>query len=227
MNSSIGKSGRSADIPVRRRSGTSHCIRSSRGSFALGPRCGQQCLRARANAFTLIELILVMAVLTIAVSVTAPALANFFRGRALDSEARRLLSLTRQGHSRAISEGIPMELWLDSASGSYGLEAEPSYEPIDPRKVDFTLDKDLQLEVLERNTAKNGSVGGLGNGMGLAVGAEVASNHPNLPKIRFLPDGTISESSPEKVRVVGRDGIGLWVTQTRSRLSYEIATGNN
>src|SRR5262245_158113 len=84
-------------------------------------------------AFTLIELILVMTVLTIAVSLTAPALANFFRGRSLDSEARKLLALTRFGQSRAVSEGIPMELWLDATRGAYGLEAEPSYETTDPK----------------------------------------------------------------------------------------------
>src|SRR5215467_5625288 len=83
------------------------------------------------SAFTLIELILVMTVLTIAASITAPALANFFRGRSLDSEARRMLSLIRQGQSRAVSEGVPMELWIDAQQGAYGLEAEPSYEPND------------------------------------------------------------------------------------------------
>src|SRR4051794_2206607 len=66
----------------------------------------------RLKAFTLIELILVMTVLTIPASITAPALANFFRGRTLDSEARRILALTRQGQNRAVSEGLPMELWL-------------------------------------------------------------------------------------------------------------------
>src|SRR5439155_11816305 len=110
------------------------------------------------SAFTLIELILVMAVLTIAVSVTAPALANFFRGRSLDSEARRLLSLTRQGQSRAVSEGIPMELWLDAANGSYGLEAEPSYEPTDSKAIEFTLEKDIQVEVLNQGAVNSSSV---------------------------------------------------------------------
>src|SRR3954463_14446446 len=78
------------------------------------------------HAFTLIELILVMAILTIAVSITAPALANFFHGRVLDSEARRVLALTRQGQSRAISEGLPMDLWVDAAQAQYGLEADSS-----------------------------------------------------------------------------------------------------
>src|SRR5215510_12544423 len=95
------------------------------------------------HAFTLIELILVMTILTIAVSLTAPALANFFRGRTLDSEARKLLSLTRLGQSRAVSEGIPMQLWLDAVDGKYGLEAEPSYEETDPKAVEISLDSGL------------------------------------------------------------------------------------
>ena len=86
-------------------------------------------------AFTLIELILVMAILTLAVSITAPALSNFFRGRTLDSEARRLLALSREGQSRAVSEGVPMELWFDTKQGIYGLEAEPSFEPQDAKAV--------------------------------------------------------------------------------------------
>src|SRR6266571_2701739 len=96
------------------------------------------------RAFTLIELILVMTVLTIAVSVTAPALAHFFRGRSLDSEARRLLALTHLGQSRAVSEGLPMDLWLDAQQGAYGLEAESSYEENDRKAVDFNLDRDMQ-----------------------------------------------------------------------------------
>src|SRR5260370_31322546 len=91
----------------------------------------------RAGAFTLIELILVMTILAIAVSITAPALANFFRGRTLDSEGRRLLGLTHQGQSRAVSEGVPMELWIDSAPTAYGLEAEPRYEPSDTKAADI------------------------------------------------------------------------------------------
>src|ERR1044071_9549164 len=99
-----------------------------------------------AKAFTLIELILVMTILAIAVSITAPALANFFRGRTLESEARRLLGLTRQGQSRAVSEGVPMELWLDAAQGAYGLEAEPSYQPSDSKAVPLSLDQNLRSE---------------------------------------------------------------------------------
>src|ERR1022692_3801804 len=105
------------------------------------------------RGFTLIELILVMALLTIVISLTAPRLSRFFHSRTLDSEARRLLALTRSGQSRAVSEGIPMDLWVDTEQGRFGLEAEPSYDTTDPKAVDFTLDGGLGLEVVNKPVA--------------------------------------------------------------------------
>jgi type IV fimbrial biogenesis protein FimT len=80
----------------------------------------------RRRAFTLIELVLVLALLVVITSLAAPAMSNFIRGRALDSEARRLFSLMHAAQSRAVSEGMPMVLWVDEKSGSYGFEAETS-----------------------------------------------------------------------------------------------------
>ena len=182
-------------------------------------RTGAPYLRLTRCAFTLIELILVMTVLTIAVAIAAPALANFFRGRTLDSEARRLLALTRHGQSRAVSEGLPMELWFDTATGAYGLEAEPSYEPNDAKAVNFTLDKDMQLEIPTANPGSSGNTAGAGIATGVP---QLRSNHPNLPAIRFLPDGTLTESSPQTLRLTGRDGSSIWLVLSRNHLSYEI-----
>src|SRR5437773_1580616 len=78
-------------------------------------------------AFTLIELILVMALLSIVLAFAAPALSSFFRGRTIDSEARRLVSLIRYGQSRAVSEGVPIILWIDARKNTYGLQHEPGF----------------------------------------------------------------------------------------------------
>src|SRR5262245_32345834 len=94
---------------------------------------GGRARRRHRRAFTLIELILVMALLMIVAAVSFPSLRNFFQGRSLDSEARRFLSLTRYAQSRAISEGIPMVLWLDAREGTYGLQAETGYLDIDSK----------------------------------------------------------------------------------------------
>jgi prepilin-type N-terminal cleavage/methylation domain-containing protein len=179
------------------------------------------------GAFTLIELILVMTILTIAVSITAPALANFFHGRTLDSEVRRLLALTRQGQSRAVSGGLPVELWFDTAHGTLGLEAEPSYEADDPKAVKLEMDSDIQLQVVTDNTANSAGSSGVVSTSGAASVAPVTSRHPELPKIRFLPDGSMDESSPKKLVLTGRDGMSICLQQSRNGLSYEIRARSN
>ena len=177
------------------------------------------------TAFTLIELILVMTILAVAVSFTAPALANFFRGRYLDYEARRLLALTRQGQSRAVSEGLPMELWFDTSKSAYGLEAEPSYEAADSKAISFTFDSQIQIEFADQNSGAHFGSLGLASSSGSAN--STASHHPNVPKIRFLPDGSISDASPQAVHLIGRDSASLWLMLSRNRLNYEIRARNN
>ena len=60
-------------------------------------------------------------------------MSNFIRGRALDSEARRLMALMHAGQSRAVSEGLPMVLWVDEKQGAYGLQAETTGQNGDPK----------------------------------------------------------------------------------------------
>src|SRR5271170_18854 len=60
------------------------------------------------RAFTLIELIFVLALLVIITSIAVPRMSGFIRGRALDSESRQLMALMHEAQSRAASEGMPM-----------------------------------------------------------------------------------------------------------------------
>ena len=174
------------------------------------------------RGFTLIELILVMALLTIVISLTAPKLSRFFHGRTLDSEARRLLALTRSGQSRAVSEGVPMDLWVDAEQGSFGLEAEPSYETSDAKAVNFTLDGGLQLEVVNKTIVAPAAIMNRGRQASTASVPRVTLVHATLPTIRFLPDGSIGESSPQMLHLTSSDSGSLWLAQARDGVSYEI-----
>ena len=167
--------------------------------------------KTRPAAFTLIELVLVMAMLLIVLAVAAPSLSRFFRGRTLDSEARRFVSLTRYGQSRAVSEGVPMLLWIDPKQSAYGLEEETGYTAVDGKAVDFAIGKDLIVEVADLpSQAATAQVG------------RAAQSNPNKPTIRFLPDGFISETSPRSVLIRENAGETIWITQSRNRLNYEI-----
>ena len=166
------------------------------------------------RAFTLIELILVMALLVIVIAVASPSLSRFMRGRTLDSEARRFVSLTRYGQSRAVSEGVPVVLWINTRQGSYGLRQEAGYFEQDAKAVDFLLGKDLRLEVASL-PAQLGP---------LAQSRATRPTDPNTPMLRFPPDGFIDETSPQSVVLRDQSGDSIWITQSRNRLNYEIHT---
>jgi type II secretion system protein H len=164
--------------------------------------------------FTLVELMLVMALLVIMLGFSAPALSRFFRGRNLDSEARRLLALTRYGQSRAVSEGLPMLLWIDPKLGTYGLKAQTGYTDQDQKAVEYTLAQDLQMEVQTPTR--------LQTNLWTLAPRQVTMGRPT---ICFLPDGFISETSPDRILLrQTRDNDAVWIGATANHLAYEIET---
>lgn len=163
---------------------------------------GQNNLRCRA-AFTLVELILVMALLVVAISLAAPALSNFVRGRALDSEARRLLALMHAGQSRAVSEGMPMVLWVDAKQNAYGLQAETTGQNGDAKAENLEVDSTLQIAVS-------------------TTGSMTSVTFNNVPAIRFLPDGTVDENSPQTLELKDSAGFTRWLVLNSARTGYEI-----
>ena len=161
------------------------------------------------SGFTLIELMLVLALLVVITSLAAPAMATFIRGRALDSEARRLYALTHAAQSRAVSEGMPMLLWVDEKQGAYGLAAETSTKTTadqggDPKAENLTVDSTLQISVVN-------------------VGVSAPTTFNNLPAIHFLPDGTVDEDSPQVLQLTDSAGVSRWLIELPNHSGYEIS----
>jgi Tfp pilus assembly protein FimT len=152
-----------------------------------------------------------MAMLLTVLGVAAPSLSRFFRGRALESEARRFLALTRHAQSRAVSEGIPMVLWVNEDLKTYGLHTEAAYTDMDEKSVDFELARDLKIEVSLMASQTNGAM-------------QTLQSRTNSVLIRFLPDGYLNANSPEYVVLREREEDEIWITQSRNRLNYEIQT---
>ena len=154
-------------------------------------------------AFTLIELVLVLALLVVAVSMVAPRLSGFIRGNALNSEARRLLALTDAGESRAVSEGMPMVLWFNQKQNALGLEAETPPKGGDTKAENLSISENVAISPV--NTGASGMT---------------TFNH--LPAIRFLPDGTVDENSPRNVQLI-EDGDTLWLVELQNHTGYEVS----
>lgn len=150
-----------------------------------------------------------MALMVVAISLAAPALSNFVRGRALDSEARRLLALMHAGQSRAVSEGMPMVLWVDAKKGAYGLQMETTGPNGDPKAEDLDVDSSLQISVPNSGTSAP------------------VTTFMNLPAIRFLPGGTVDENSPSTIVLTDSAGVSRWLVLNSARTGYEIRDSNN
>ncbi|HEY1661041.1 MAG TPA: GspH/FimT family pseudopilin [Verrucomicrobiae bacterium] len=154
------------------------------------------------NGFTLIELMLVMALIIVAVSIVMPQMENFMRGRGLDSEARRLAALMHAGQSRAVSEGMPIVLWIDTKQNEYGLEEETPPKGGDVNAEELSLNGYVQMTV---NTS----------------GQSGSTTFHNLPAIRFLADGTVDENSPQTLQMTeGSDT--LWFNEMQNHTGYEV-----
>ena len=167
--------------------------------------------------FTVIELILVMVLLAVVIAISVPSLSRFFRSRSLDSEARRFMALTRHAQSRAVSEGVPMVLWLETKQRTYGLNADKSFVTDDPKAEQFALDDKLEVEVRFSSDAQTaGQTSQFKN---------ERQNTTGLYTLRFNPDGFVSPSSPDTVVFRQGDNSELWVAQSRNRLNYEIQAG--
>lgn len=187
------------------------CDATSSALLSLHPAASVQ------NGFTLIELILVMAVLAVVLAISSPSLSRFFKSRGLESEARRFMALTRHAQSRAVSEGIPMVLWLDPKQSVYGLNADTSFVEEDPLAEEFNVDETLEIEVRYSSEAiQAGEKAVFKNEKPAAI---------SLQTLRFNPDGFVSLNSPEAVIFRQGKEEELWVAQSRNRLNYEIRPG--
>ena len=171
------------------------------------------------GGFTLIELIFVLALLAITAVFVAASMGSFFRGRALNFEARRLLSLTQYAQSRAVAEGVPVILWLNPADASYGLAIQSSFADPDGdmKAVKYTVESGLTLETPQ----------GAANALSEQDDERLGITSEDLSVIRFTPDGFFDESSVTKITLRQGTEAALELVPTVNRLGYEIRPASN
>jgi type II secretion system protein H len=170
------------------------------------------------GGFTLIELIFVLVLLSISALFVAASMGSFIRGRALNFEARRMLSLTHYAQSRAVAEGAPVVLWVNPVDSTYGLTIQSSFNDTegDAHAVRYTADPSLTLTTVQ---ASADSVSEQDDErLGLTDGASF---------IRFTPDGFFDDSSVSKITIRQGTEAGLELIPTANRLGFQILPASN
>lgn len=150
-------------------------------------------------AFTLVELILVMALLAVVMAMAAPALGRSMRERYLADEARRFLALTEYARDESLSQGLPITIWINPATGQFGAETKSGYPGDTRRERTFELNPDVHFE-LSAASEKGGVV----------------------QAVEFAPDGLPEASSVESLRLVDRFAAAYTIALTSDRAGYEI-----
>ena len=157
--------------------------------------------RVRRGAFTLIEFIVVMALLATLMALVAPRLSGSLQRRNLDQEARRWIALTEFGRDQAVSQGVPMVVWLDAETSWFGLQPKPGYWASSNRVVEVQLPEEIEFELA---TAAR------------ATGPQTV--------VEPAPDGYLDADSIEVLGLRHRSGDRVIVTLMTNGWGYETVT---
>jgi len=152
------------------------------------------------QAFTYVELILVMVLLATLLAIAAPRLSRSFRSHNLDQEATQLLAATEYARDEAVSQGIPMTVWIDPENGGFGVQAKDGYEGDVSREKTWTLRPETRFDAANATTDKSG----------------------NIVAVQFEPDGTLDPESIDTIRLVAQSEESISLTQTDDGWGYEI-----
>ncbi len=142
-----------------------------------------------------------MLVLAVMLALVAPLLSSSLRARHLEAAGVQMLAVLEYGRDQAISQGVPMDVWLNPANGQYGAYAKPGF-PGDPaRTKQYTLEPDLHFD---------------------STGATAPSGGQGLTVAEFAPDGTLDPSATPTLRLVDRWHDSVSVTETTDGYGYEL-----
>ncbi len=76
------------------------------------------------SGYTLLELVLVLAIIATALASVAPSFTGFLKGRKTDEAAMRFVALTHWARSQAISDGTSYQITLDTQAGKWWVSVE-------------------------------------------------------------------------------------------------------
>ena len=184
-------------------------------------------MQKRVAAFTLIELVLVMALLATLAAIAVPSLSRSLRGHNLDAQADRLLALTEYGRDEAVSQGFPMVLWIDADGGRFGVDTKPGYGSgqENTRAREYALGEDAHFEPVGQGMVSTTPAAGT-SAQGQTNGAAPQGTHGGVTAAEFEPDGTLDPGSLPGFHLTDRAGESLSVAQTPDAYGYEIVKGN-
>lgn len=138
------------------------------------------------GGMTLIELILVLAILAMVAAIAVPRLSGFSEGREYAAEWNRFMSLLRLARSEAISRAEPVEVQFEQKPERYRILNLGGGDMANRLPPEHMLAKKLSFEFPDFE--------------------EISRREGGFVAIRFLPDGSVDEQSPKQVLLLEEKG---------------------
>jgi len=154
------------------------------------------------KAFTLLELISVLAILAVVLTISAPSLGGFFKSRSLHEESRRLLALTRYARSEAVSGSVPVEVWIQTNTGEYGLQRGVTYSSKEKPPPEYQLPENQYFELDTEQLDSEGK----------AI-------------IAFEPDGSMHVENPDEIIIAEDENKRVVIKKSNFGMGYIIDEG--
>ncbi len=172
------------------------------GSYALNARRKtQDAGRTTQSAFTLLELLVVVSIISIALGLLTPLFRKTFLDLQLNSSAQEIVSLMRYAQERAIVENTVFRLNLDTENGSYWLTMENPDKPEGNGLASYSQSHNSDTDVFSRLA---GNLGRLNN---IAEGLKIETQENTVD---FYLDG---EAESFKIKITNPNNKGLVITQ--------------
>ena len=112
--------------------------------------------------------------------------------------------MTEYARDEAISQGVPISLWIDPETKRFGVEAKTGFPTDKTREREFFLDTDIHFDLDDNTKTQDG----------LVIAAE------------FDPDGTPADTSMDSIRLVDRSDSAIALERTDNDWGYEIVKEN-
>ena len=140
-----------------------------------------------------------MALLALVMAFAAPSLSRSLRYRHLGEEATRFIALTEYARDEAVSQGVPMVVWIDPEARRFGLAPKAGFTGSETRVREFQVNPDIRLELEDAVTIS-----------GLVQAAE------------FAADGSPALTNLALMRLIDRFESVVTIARTRDGWGYEI-----
>lgn len=164
------------------------------------------------------ELILVMALLVIFLAISAPSITRSFSRDALKQEATRLLALTEYARTEAISQGIPMVVWIDPQNQACGVRAKSGFG-------NGGLPSRTGLESASLLPPGREKEYSLAEGISFELGDARMESDGSMVLTEMEADGSPDLGSVSSIQILDRHARAMELVLSEDRWAYELREG--